>query len=197
MQPLAAAAVASPPAVAGSGAAPVPPPVRPGPVPAAVQPPPVVVPPPVAVPPPVQPVPVRRHTTTICPLSVNCTLLRPCSCCCCCKGRSEQQATLVAGLKAGTVCCKDLHAWPLVHGAMLSHPAWVQALPGGDIKQLPLELSNFLGALPPPRSLAGSQVHPQTWRHTDCDWQPVAQGDTHVGVGGFPYMCPMYVCVHH
>ena len=34
----------------------------------------------------------------------------------------------------------------------------VQALPGGDIKQLPLELSNFLGALPPPRSLTGSQV---------------------------------------
>jgi hypothetical protein len=35
---------------------------------------------------------------------------------------------------------------------------WVQALPGGDIKQLPLELSNLLGALPPPRSLTGSQV---------------------------------------
>jgi hypothetical protein len=90
MQPLAAAAVASPPAVAGSGAAPVPPPVRPGPLPAAVQPPPVVVPPPVAVPPPVQPVPVRRHTATIPRLHTAQSLHLLCYCCC--KERSEHLA---------------------------------------------------------------------------------------------------------
>jgi hypothetical protein len=49
-------------------------------------------------------------------------------------------------------------AGPSVMMPMLSLGLQAQALPGGDIKQLPLELSNFLGALPPPRSLTGSQV---------------------------------------
>lgn len=38
------------------------------------------------------------------------------------------------------------------------YPLQVVPQAGGDIKQLPLELSNFLGALPPPRSLTGPQV---------------------------------------
>lgn len=92
MQPLAAAAVASPPAVAGSGAVAVPPPVRPGPVPAAVQPPPVVVPPPAVVPPPVQPVPVRMA-----PFSLSALVFSPCSCWWCWPGHSQHQAACSSG----------------------------------------------------------------------------------------------------